>query len=364
MTHDDPEAVVVDVLGRAEAAFGLELHAAQVLREGRATVVRASSLQGRVQGPVVIKQFKEVYREHFVRESVGLDLLSSVPNLARFVPRLLAVHEAGCMLLIEAIEERQSYADAIFSDDAAATKVLVETARRLGVLHGCARSGVPAFRARVPEHKTPGSLLRKGVGSVLGFIRHALSDDPTLPAHTVGADLESELMRVADQVDEPGILSTITVGDMAPSNVLLGPDGPVFVDFEYCGARDGFYDAMYWHCICSFSADIADRMDVAYRSGLEEGGVRIAEEQFMATMLLFMSHRLFWSLSWNMEPLFERDRDVVPGVSTRWIICQYLREYTRFAAMLPRPEHTALVSMARTLEERLSRLWPEVSAGH
>ncbi len=61
-----------------------------------------------------------------------------------------------------------------------------------------------------------------------------------VPAHAGSSDLQSELMRVADEVDGPRILSTITVGDMAPSNVLLGLDGPVFLDFEYCGIRSGF----------------------------------------------------------------------------------------------------------------------------
>ena len=364
MTQDDPETAVAAVVRGAEAAFGLELHAGEMLRNGRATVVRASSLRGRVQGPVVIKLFKEGYREHFVRESAGLGLLSSIPDLARFVPRLLADDDAGRMLLIEAIDERQSYADTIFSDEPAATEVLVETARRLGLLHGCARSKVPAFRAKVPESPTPGLLLRKAVAPILDFIRRALPDNPVVPAHAAGSDLQSELMRVADEVDELRILSTITVGDMAPSNVLLGLDGPVFVDFEYCGIRSGFYDAMYWHCICPFSVSTADRMDVAYRDGLHEGGVHIADDQFMAAMFLFMSHRLFWSLSWNMEVLFQRDRDVVPGVSTRRIICEYLREYSRFAATLPRPGHAALVSIARTLEARLSQLWPEARASH
>ncbi len=151
MTQDESETAVAAVVRRAEAAFGVELHAGEMLRNGRATVVRASSLGGRVQGPVVIKQFREEYREHFVRECAGLGLLSSIPDVARFVPRLLADDDAGRMLLIAAIDERQSYVDTIFSNEPAATEVLVETARRLGLLHGCARPRVPAFREKVPE---------------------------------------------------------------------------------------------------------------------------------------------------------------------------------------------------------------------
>jgi hypothetical protein len=118
---------------------------------------------------------------------------------------------------------------------------------------------------------------------------------------------------------------------------------------------------MYWHCICTFSDDIADQMDLAYRDGLNAAGVRIAEDHFHLAMFLFTSHRLFWTLSWNMEALFDCDRDVVPGVSTRRTVCRYLREHARLAAALPRVEHVALASVTKRLETRLSELWPEAA---
>jgi len=74
-----------------------------------------------------------------------------------------------------------------------------------------------------------------------------------------------------------------------------------------------------------------------------------------------MSHRLFWTLSWNMEELLQRARDIIPGVSTRKVICAYLREYARYAETLPQVEHPALVAIAERLEERLSQLWPEAA---
>jgi len=84
-------------------------------------------------------------------------------------PRLLADDDVGRMLLIEAIDERRSYEDTISSEEPAATEVLIETARRLGLLHAYARSKVSAFRARVPECPSPGLLLRKAVEPILGF---------------------------------------------------------------------------------------------------------------------------------------------------------------------------------------------------
>ena len=170
-----------------------------------------------------------------------------------------------------------------------------------------------------------------------------------------------ELIDVANRVDESGVFTTITLGDMAPSNLLLGPQGPVFIDLEYCGVRNAFYDAMYWHCIYPFPADVVDRMDLAYRDGLEAAGVPVAEDKFVITMLLFMSHRLFWTLGWNMEALFRQDREVVPGASMRRTIRQYLHGYVRFVSTTSRPEHPALRSIVTRLDAALSQLWPEAA---
>jgi hypothetical protein len=366
MTGDIRESAagyaVACAIRSAETAFGLKLDAPTVLREGRATVVRAFSSDGRTRGTVIIKQFKKIHREHFIRERAGLGLLSSVPGLKGFVPQLLADDEAELVLLIEDVTEQASYSDVIAPDGAAAAQTLVDTARRLGIVHGRGRNLVSGFRAKVPERQSPGTLLRQATGLTLAFIRRALSNDPAAAAAlAVGSDVHSQLTMVADRVDEPGILSTITVGDMAPSNLLLGSQGPVFIDLEYCEIRNAFYDAMYWHCIYPVSADIANRMDLAYRDGLRVGGVDITEDSFVATMFLFMSHRLFWTLSWNMEELLERDRDVVPGVSTRKTICEYLREYVRYAETSSRLEYPALVAIARRLEVRFSQLWPEAA---
>ena len=360
------DAPAADVVQRVKTAFALDLEAPVVLGEGRATVVRALSLNGAAKGrPVIVKRFGEAYREHFVRERAGLSLLSTIPGLEGFVPRLLADGEAELMLLIEGVVEQGSYSEVIVSGGEVASQILVETARRLGALHGHARSRVSDFLARVPEQPSAGSLLRKGAEATLAFIQRALSCDGDAVAEgVVSSEVHSQLIDVADRVDESGVFSTITVGDMAPGNLLLGPEGPVFIDLEYCGIRNAFYDAMYWHCIYPFSGEMADRMDVAYRDGLQAAGVPVAEDQFVATMLLFMSHRLFWTLSWNMDPLFQHDRDVVPGVGMRSTICRYLREYVRFASVARRFEHTGLISVATRLEAVLSQRWPEAVAGH
>ncbi|HKX31481.1 MAG TPA: hypothetical protein VJ302_27590 [Blastocatellia bacterium] len=355
-----------ELIRRAEKAFGVRLEAPQVLRRGRATVARALLATPSGRRLVIVKQFGAAHRDHFLRERAGLRVLSRTSGLQGLVPRLLADDAAGLVLLIDGIVERTPYSDVVFAGDLdLAASTLIETARRLGILHGSARFSVSEFRAEVQAPPSPGAVLRRGMEATLAFLRHALSEEAASASQLEpGAEAHSQLMDVANRVDESDDLFTITLGDLAPSNLVLGSEGPVFIDLEYCGGRHAFYDAMYWHCICPFPAEIVDRMDEAYRAGLGTAGVRISDEQYGAAMLLFMSHRLFWTLSWNMEPLFQQDRDVIPGVSTRGTICAYLREYLRFSSLLQELEHPSLVSVAHRLEQRLSRLWSEPTDSH
>jgi hypothetical protein len=302
---------------------------------------------------VIVKRFSEAYRAHFSRERAGLSSLAGIAALDGFVPKLLADDEAEATLLIECVEQKAPYAAVVGSRGDESVRVLVESARRLGLLHGHARSAISDFRARSPEPASPGALLRAALSSTMAFIEQTLAGDPAGAVGFAPGAIHSALLAVAARVDEQDSLSTITLGDMAPSNVLLGTSGPVFIDLEYSGIRSGFYDAMYWHCIYPVGPEIADLMDTAYRDGLGAAGVSLSEPRYLAGTFLFMSHRLFWTLSWNLLPLLEQDRDVVPGVSARQTIRRYLREYVRFASKLPFVEYPALLDVAERLDARL-----------
>jgi Ser/Thr protein kinase RdoA (MazF antagonist) len=78
--------------------------------------------------------------------------------------------------------------------------------------------------------------LRRAVPRARAFI------DAVEPA--IGKQSETALDRLAASIVEDGPCSTVTVGDMAPSNVLLDDARVIFVDFEYAGVRHPFYGAM------------------------------------------------------------------------------------------------------------------------
>jgi hypothetical protein len=313
-------------------------------------------------GAVIVKRFSRDHREHFLRERAGLALLSSVPQLDGFVPRLQGDDESTLTLWMENVPERGAYAEIISgSQISEGASILRETAHRLGILHGHARSLAAAFLSRVPEQQTPGSTLRASIPAVASFLRLALRDanDGEFAAHS---EFQAQLRSVASAVDEPSGLTTLTLGDLAPSNILLGLHGPVFIDLEYCSVRHAFYDAMFWHCICPVPPRVADSMDAAYCEGLRFAGAAINPESFRREMLLFASHRLFWTLSWNMDELMKRDREVVPGISMRATLLRHLGEYVRLANMQDL-ERDVLLRVVARLDDRLSRLWADHSGG-
>jgi aminoglycoside/choline kinase family phosphotransferase len=341
---------------RSPTLSSLNLDDAMVLRKGRATVMRVRSGAG----SVIVKQFTPSQRPHFVRERSGLKLLGSVAALG-FVPRVLAEDEPALALLLEDIGETAPFSARIQAQNEDSALLLANVARRLGELHGHARALAPRFRSEVPEPPSAGTLLKENASATLAFVQRALSPEHS-PATSAEFGLDSalhaELLSVAEGVDEPSSLVTLSLGDLAPSNILLGARGPVFIDLEYCAARHAFYDAMFWHCIYPLPSDLPARMDASYRAGLHSVGVELEEEEFHRAMLRFMSQRLFWTLSWDMISLFERDRELVPGVSTRLTLCQYLDEYLRFAAQVPKLDHPNLLRVAQRLSAHLSTLWP------
>jgi hypothetical protein len=361
MTHDDQGTSLAEVTQRAESVFGLKLEGIAVLRDGRATVIRAISHRGPSAREVVIKRFKAPNMDHYLRERTGLSVLADMPNLEGFVPELVAADDGSTTLVIESIPESESYAALVAAGRSASARVLTDTAWRLGALHGGARSGISELSSKAPAQPSPGTFLRGAAPATLELIERVLASGGAraFPLERV----ESELMDVADQVDQEGPLSTVTLGDLAPSNVLLGLRGPVFIDLEFCGVRGAFYDAMYWHCIYPFPSEMADEMDRAYSAGLQSAGINLTPNEFALTMHSFMSQRLFWTLSWNLQGLLERDREVGDGGSMRSAVRRYLHEYCRVADSLPRVAHPTLLSVAREVCSALSRLWRETAVG-
>jgi hypothetical protein len=342
-----PVDVIREVLAAAAATVALPFRAATVLRDGRAIVVRAEAFADGRPVSTIIKRFKVGYHEHFLRERAGLRLLSNLGG--GLVPALLGENEGELTLVLQDVNNGLSLDTIIASSDTAtATRALLAVATQLGTLHARARSFGLELRA-LPPTASPGDVLISCLPSILRFVELACGTTAARSARPAILDLAARVnMRANDD--------TLTLGDLAPSNILVVDRAAVFLDLEYCGHRHPFYDAVFWRCICPMPSAVRTAMDAAYRQGSREGGAELSEAKFEQEMLLFAAHRAFWTLSWNMDAVFVADRDFVPGVSTRAILRRYLDE-----CLVLSKRHRATppdwIDVLATLAERLAELW-------
>lgn len=223
---------------------------------------------------------------------------------------------------------------------------LRRVARALGRVHAQAR----AAGARLP---TPPAYLEQAQ-----VLRDAW---PKIEAFFVAAGIptagvEPALARLADALATPDPAAcTLTLGDMAPSNVLVTPDRVGFVDLEYAGLREPFYDAMFWRVIVPFPPALAATLDVDYHAALRESGWAMSDPAFALGRARAATHRLFWTLSWGLWGLFKRDWPVVPdGPGMRSVLQGYLANLVSVIEPLGEP---VLTQAASHLREVLGERW-------
>lgn len=341
--------VVAEVLAAAAATAPMQFRSATVLRDGRAVVARTDALAEGRSVSTIVKRFKPAYRKHFLRERAGLRFLSNIQD--NLVPALIGESATELTLVLQDVSDGLSLDTIVGSTDATtATHALVAVAAQLGTIHARARSFRPALQALPPTAKS-GDVLIKCMPDVLRFVEFACGA-------AAGPLARQALLELAAQVDILEDDSTFTLGDLAPSNILLVDRAPLFLDLEYCGYRHPFYDAVFWRCICPMPNEVSTAMDAAYLQGARTAGTERTQAKFEHDMLLFAAHRTFWTLSWSMESLFVADREFVPGVSTRAILRRYLKECLILSKRRDVISPTWL-SLLATLADRLSDLWPD-----
>ncbi len=181
MTNKTHENNLDEIAGHAAATFGLRLTAVEVLRDGRATVVRATCRDGHATRDVVIKRFKTPNNEHYLRARSGLSLFAATPSLDGFVPKLIGVDDGSRTLVTEFVPESESYTELVASSSQLSLQILKDTARQLGELHGYAQCRVQEFSALVPRPATPGTILRSSAPATLSFIARVFACDGAPP---------------------------------------------------------------------------------------------------------------------------------------------------------------------------------------
>jgi len=330
-----------------ERGLGAEVSSVTPLGSGRADVLR---LQAGTR-TLIAKCFSSEYHDHFLRERAGLALLNELDLEA--VPPLSWVDEPKRVLVMQAVSNDGDF-EAVLSTPKAPNnlRTLLSMAERLGRLHASARPLAERFAEAPARPLRPGAQLSASLEETLAFIREAL---PTENGDRLLPVLRRELQALCRQLAQHD-MATITLGDLAPSNVLQGSDGAVFIDLEYCAVRSPLYDAVFWHVIYSdLPASVIEKLDLAYREGWAQAGLEVTDEQFARQLWLSASERLFWMFSWGLQSLLNADREIRPGHSLRRVLLGCLRNYARIDVAAN--QQGALGQCARCLEEHLAQQW-------
>lgn len=332
-------ALAADVL----AATGLVLEDGQVLRRGRSDTLRYRVAGGGGDHEhVIVKRASDPGAATFRSEAAAMRVLGGCGTAAARVPRLLYDLSPRGVLVIEDASPAESLHGLLErAGEAERHAALLRVGHALGQLHGAARS----VRARLDDRidgatalERQAAALRKAVPEVQAFLQTA--------GVVAEPGLCDALERLAESIAADGPALTITVGDMAPTNMLLDAERVTFIDLEYSGVRHPFYDAAFWRCIYPLTPRTADAMEARYRVGLAQLGLPLDAATFEREMTRLCSHRVFWMLSWNMRALLEQSRPVVPGgPGLRSVLLHHLAELLRLAH---RASHDAVLE--RTLE--------------
>ena len=326
----------------------MKLAAPVLIRRGTRNWVFQCRVNGSNPDRSVIVKAAHATKDLLAPEAFALGLLGAEPRTCHRVPRLLGYDPVTRLLAMESVGPAKSLEDLLNgTDPEAARQALIASAHALAELH--------AATSRLPERNEPtlaadqAAAFLNGLPAITGFFAQA--------GVALTESARAELSAVADGVARPGDKLAFTVGDMAPSNILITKSGPVFIDFEYAGFRHAFYDAVFWRCICPFPAMIVTAMDEAYRQGWSDAGSPMTNAAFTESMALMTAHRTLWALTWGTQALWAADSEWAPRVSGRLLVRLWLRGFHTLASTgktLPR-----LAEAVHGLDNALGRHWPE-----
>ncbi|HKZ08373.1 MAG TPA: hypothetical protein VJU81_23100 [Methylomirabilota bacterium] len=314
----------------------------------------------RAAGSVIVKRWK-AQPARGLDEWAALDLLTEARPDVVVAPRFLGGDLAARCFVMEDLGRAPTLEDVLNASGAGAPEgaadALIDVARLTARLHVAARALAAQFDAR---RDALAARPRPTASEAAHWLRRRRADLETWLG-SVGERLpdpvDEALKALADFVEEPGAWTTVTHGDMAPSNTLRAGDGWRLVDFEYAGVRPALYDALLWTLFCPFPPELIARADAAYRDGLAAGfPVARDARHYAAARARVAAWRMLDLLHWQAPALLDADRPWAPGVGARGAVLWHL---ARFHALAPMEDAvTAPIAAAtRPLERALLARW-------
>lgn len=314
----------------------------------------------RAAGSVIVKRWK-AQPERGLDEWAALGLLTERRANVAVAPRFLGGDLTARCFVMEDLGRAPTLEDVLNASGAgareAAAGALIDVARLTARLHVAARALAAEFDRRRdalaarprPTAAEAAHWLRRRGADLEAWLRAVGEGLPE--------SVDEALKVLADFVEGPDAWTTVTHGDMAPSNTLRAADGWRLMDFEYAGVRPALYDALLWTLFCPFPAELVQRADAAYREGLAEGFPAACDAgQYAAARARVAAWRMLDLLYWQAPALLDADRPWAPGVGARGAVLWHL---SQFHALAPAGDAvTAPVAAAtRRLERALRARW-------
>ena len=353
------EALVARRLGRA-----VRLETPTLLKSwARNDVWRARVAgDGAPWASVIIKRFKSEPARGF-DEWAALELLTDRSPRPAIAPAFVGGDMAAHCFVMEDLGVAPSLEGVLEAKGARAgadaASALMEVARVTARFHVTMRGPAAEFdRRRDALAPRP----RPAVAEAAYWLRRR-GDDLAAWLAAVGEALpgppHEAIATVADLVEAPGQWTTLTHGDMAPSNTLRTADGWRLLDFEYAGVRSALYDTLLWTLFCPFPADLVARADAEYRKVLQDDFPAAADDRAYATARARVAAwRMLDLLHWQPPALLEADRDWAPGMSARGAVRWHLARFHAVAADAPDAAGLGpIVAATRALERGLRARW-------
>jgi hypothetical protein len=357
-----PDAAAAVLSARAGCAVRLESPA--LLKSWARNDVWRARVAGGADLPasVIVKRFK-AEPERGLDEWAALALLTATGVAPAAAPGFLGGDAEARCFLVEDLGVAPTLEDVLHAEGADAREraglALLEVARVTARLHVAMRPHAAEFdrrrdalQRRALTTAATAAMALRGRGSDLAAWLSALRE----PAAASPDEAIDELARF---VERPGEWTTLTHGDMAPSNTGRTVSGWRLLDFEYAGVRPALYDALLWTLFCPFPPDLIERADRAYRDTMAAGFPAARDDAtYVSARARVAAWRMLDLFHWQTPALLEADRVWAPNVGARGAILWHLARFHALArAASSDPIVTAIATTTAALERTLRARW-------
>jgi hypothetical protein len=348
----------------ARAGLAVRLESPELLKSWarndvwRARVAGGSSLPA----SVIVKRYKSE-PERGLDEWAALALLTTAGLAPAAAPVFLGGDAEARCFVVEDLGEAPTLEDLLNAKGGDAREraeaALLEVARLTARLHVAMRPLAAEFdrrrdelarRALTTVAAAAGAL--RGRGEDLVAWLSALREPSPEP-------VDEAIETLVQFVERPGPWTTLTHGDMAPSNTARAAGGWRLLDFEYAGLRPALYDALVWTLFCPFPSALIERADRAYRETLAAGFPDARDDAAYGTARARVAAwRMLDLLHWQPPVLLDADRAWAPGVGARGAVLWHLARFHALADAAPGDQAVApIAATTRALERALRARW-------